>query len=89
MSRCLFCGGPIPKKTESVDFSHNDPDAPKNKAECERRTNLPVVAVRYWRHGHVMSFSTWDGESYIHPHFCKKECAQLFGWRAARAGFRL
>lgn len=87
--RCLQCKAPISKRTEQVDFAHNDPNPPKNKAECQKRTNLEVVAVRYWRHGHVMHFSTWDGVSYSDLHFCKRSCAEAFGRRAANAGVRI
>ena len=86
---CLQCGRPIPKRTKTVMFSHQDSNAPKSKAECQQQTNGKIVSVRYWGTGRVSQFSVWDGESYIDPHFCQGSCAALFGRRAARAGVRL
>lgn len=89
--RCLFCSALIPKKTESVEFWHNAEDAPTSMEECRRRTNHEVVSLRYWPSGKVRSFSTWDGKSFDprFGHFCKGECAAMFGWRMADRGARL
>ena len=85
--RCAGCNKPLAKKTESVTFWINNNDAPRNKAECQARTNHQVVSLRYGVGGQVMSFSTWDGESYEGP-FCSGTCAQVFARWALNQGVR-
>lgn len=93
--RCLNCGKPIRKKTESTDFWVTEwKKAPRTREEAQRLTNHRIVSIRYAMYGdtrYVTSFSTWDGESYapICGHFDSGECAKMFAYKLANRGARL
>jgi hypothetical protein len=70
-------------------FDSSDPRRPRTLADCQRFTNSRVHRVNGYLAGVVSSFTAWDGESYISPHFCKNSCAERFGRRAAAMGVRI
>jgi hypothetical protein len=54
--------------------------------DCKLYTNKQVVSLDYDRShvpSRVHSFGEWDGESYIHPHFCTGNCAKQFAYAVA------
>lgn len=70
-------------------FDADAPNRPRTLADCQRFTNSRVHRINGYLSGVVSSFTAWDGESYISPHFCKNGCAEAFGRKAARLGVRI
>jgi hypothetical protein len=85
---CANCKKPLAKKVESHSFWVDADDAPRSKAECQRRTNHSVVSVRYWPNGKVRRFSAWDGVSFKEGPFCSDLCGRQFGLWAWTLGAR-
>lgn len=89
---CRLCGKPIAKATVRHNFGcysaahykwHIDHvEKPTSLAEAQRLTNGRIVAHRKYADGRVYMATTWDGESYVSPYFCKHECARAFGYFA-------
>lgn len=89
---CKQCGAELKPKTVIHHLGQTlKDDHPKTMEECQRLTNLEVIAVHDYGHstgdkvGHVSWFETWDGESVFDPHFCNDKCAAKYGRRAAEA----
>lgn len=94
--KCLNCGKPIPKKTESTTFWVTEwRSAPRTREEAQQLTNKQLVSIRYATSPegvrYVNSFSAWDGESYnpCYGHFDSGECAKMFAFKLANRGARL
>lgn len=87
---CRQCGGPLTAHTQSHRFSVYIEDGhPKTLEDCQRRTNLLVVSTHAFTNTldnaqYIERFSTWDGESYVDPDFCKKDCIIAYGRRAVQ-----
>ena len=86
--KCKWCGKPIRKKTDTTSYLFTEIEsAPKSKEEAQRMTNHQVVSVRYGEYRgkrYVRSFSTWDGVSYVSPHFCADTtCGLAYAYHAA------
>ncbi len=62
---------------------------PKNKADCQKLTNMIVVSVQYTgSERSIYSFGVWDGQSYDDEFFHSQLCATRQGYAAAREGLR-
>jgi len=85
---CIVCGRKIPKRLETMSFSHSDEAAPTSKAACQALTNKRIVAIRYWHHGRVRDASLWDGQTYTSEWFCTNNCAMDQGNASAHHGYR-
>lgn len=97
---CIVCSRPIKKRTTTVHikptegfFPHRCDDAVeatiRTRAECRRYTNAPYVLSHHTNNrGLVISFETWDGESFMDEFFCTNRCAQQQGYASARHGRR-
>lgn len=95
---CRHCGKPISKRTTGIyfgqtgnatdsEFWKHRPEKPANKAEAQRYSNLPIVAVSWSSdRTHIWRVSVWDGVSYADQFFCKGACATAFAYVMARAG---
>lgn len=97
---CRCCGTPIKKYTDSRWCHEPDSDPQfhssqhgrdvvgtfRNKADCQRVSNLPVVSVSY-NHDRtkITRFTVWDGESYWAEFFCSGTCSHAFAVMAARS----
>ncbi len=86
---CLQCGSDLRPHRQSHRFSFYIEDGhPTTLEECQRRTNLLVISTHGFRTldkaQYIESFTTWDGESYDDPHFCRSSCVAAYGRRAAQ-----
>ena len=87
---CRQCGGPLTAHTQSHRLSAYVEDGhPKTLEDCQRRTNLLVVSTHAFTNSldkaqYIEWFTTWDGESYVDPDFCKKDCIIAYGRRAVQ-----
>lgn len=85
---CRQCGGPLTPHTQSHHLSKFIEDGhPKTLEDCQRRTNHMVVATHAFTNTlknapYIEYFNTWDGESYVDPDFCHKDCILLYARRA-------
>lgn len=96
---CIVCGRRIPKRTSTVwvrpsttRFSGGpspviDADL-RTRADCKAYTNQLVISHQRNLDGHVVSFETWDGSSYVNEYFCRQKCERAQGRAAAQHGAR-
>jgi hypothetical protein len=98
---CRWCGKAIAKHTESHFIKNWGVSAFTTnqlvtREDCTMLTNLLVLSVKYHyetidgeRTGRrtVMSYNTWDGESYVDEYFCSGEHAKSMGYAAAMKGW--
>lgn len=76
------------------DYSTERQEKPTSREEAQRLLNQSIVSVSWamdWSSGkgqrdYIRKVTTWDGESWIDPFFCKGEHARDFGYAAARGG---
>lgn len=92
---CRQCGANLKPRTDHHRLdSEVRADHPRTLEDCQRLTNLPVIAIHGFdqpeeKWGYVKWFETWDGESLQDPFFCDNACAAKFGRRAAEAALQL
>lgn len=85
---CRQCGGPLTPHTQSHRFSaYVENGGARTLDDCQRRTNHLVVSTHAFTNSmekaqYIEWFTTWDGESYVDPDFCKKDCILLYARRA-------
>ncbi len=96
---CRYCGKPIAKRTDLHWVRDADSMTQGgvtkyvlgplySKTDCQRHVNQQVVSVSYMpRKGErrVVSFTTWDGESYVDRYFHNGTCARDFAYLIAHA----
>lgn len=87
---CLQCGNPLKPHTTHHHLDFPKEGSPKTVEDCQKLSNLPVIAVRGFEMGkpkewwpYISWFETWDGESYENDPFCSNSCAAEYGFRAA------
>lgn len=96
---CIVCGRNIPKRTvttfvkpSTARFSGGpwatiEADL-RTRAECQAYTNMQIISHQKNLDGLIVSFSAWDGQTFVNEYFCRDKCAMAQGQASARHGER-
>ena len=97
--KCIYCHRGIPRTVRTIWVRSSDP-APglgrldvtgdlRSLDDCRKHAGSKhVYAPRQW-HGLIYRYSVWDGQTFRDHFFCSDNCAKLFGYTAAGAGWRV